>query len=1013
MSRKASDRTIEQAVTDRDGAGDRDGSGITLLFLVLAPGADRHPAYWLDCPRETDLVKLEQALNEVLVDASYQEGRLSGGADLNELLASWKKEGHVYFAQKQFHPGVTDNLAHTVVEALVLTGMPRGAVRVASGSFYLFDGQEEQDIIFERSRYRLFHPLVETFEIAPLASAAAILPFPRVKLKRPAPPEEIDMELDDDGLLALSRDRLLALSLGEMRCVKEHFDDESRKRAREDIGLPDAPTDVELEIIAQTWSEHCKHKIFNAEIEYSEKLSTSGPDAPEHNRFVKSLYKTFIKGATARLKEERPDLLSVFEDNSGVVRWTDDWAVCFKVETHNSPSALEPFGGALTGILGVNRDILGTGLGARPIFNTDVFCFASPESQELAMRPKLLPPETIPRDVRHGVEDGGNKSGIPTVNGAVYFDDRYRGKPLVFCGTGGLLPIRRGNVDMIAKHTQKGDRIVVAGGRVGKDGIHGATFSSEALHEGSPVTAVQIGDPFTQKRLIDFVIEARDRGLLTGITDNGAGGLSSSVGEMANLTGGATIDLAKVPLKYPGLADWEIVVSESQERMTMSTDRPDELIDLASSFGVEAVDIGEFDDSGSFTVKRGNRVVASLSLDFLHDGNPVLSLRAAWQAPELSAAPGSEPGHEEALLALLGHENIASRERIIRQYDHEVQGRSVIKPLMGPDQKAPCDAAVIKPLYERPEGLVVSNGLAPQWSEYDPYSMAAFAVDEAVRNAVCAGADPDTISLLDNFCWPDPVQSAGNPDGSYKLGQLIRACQGLFDACLAFKTPLISGKDSMKNDFDDGQVRLSIPPTLLISAMGRIEDSEKALSSNLKVPGDLIYLLSCGSQSLTGSHYSMLYGKRDRQLATFDSKAAPLLYRKIHEAVRDELLHSAHDLSEGGLLVALAEKVLGSRVGAEIDLAPLLSQSGQDPDFVFFAEGPSRLLVSIPAASKDRFEKLGFTDAGIAIFELGRVIDEPVLKITTGDAGLEFPASSLLEAWMKPLPITGVDGRAL
>lgn len=1015
MSREASQKAIQNPVDieSAEPGRARAGAGITLLFLVLAPGADRHPAYWLDCHPDTCRVKLEQSLNEVLVDASYQEGRLAGGADLTDLLAAWKKEGYVYFAQKQFHPGVTDNLAHTVEEALVLTGMPRGAVRVASGSFYLFDGQEEEDIIFEKSRYRLFHPLVETFEIAPLAGAAAILSFPRVKLKRPAPPEDIDLELDDDGLLALSRDRLLALNLAEMRCIKEHFEDENRRKTREEIGLPDAPTDVELEIIAQTWSEHCKHKIFNAEIEYSERLSTSGADAPEHNRFVKSLYKTFIKGATARLREERPDLLSVFEDNSGVVRWTDDWAVCFKVETHNSPSALEPFGGALTGILGVNRDILGTGLGAKPIFNTDVFCFASPASQELAMRPKLLPPETIPRDVRHGVEDGGNKSGIPTVNGAVYFDDRYRGKPLVFCGTGGLLPIKRDQIDMIAKHTQKGDRIVVAGGRVGKDGIHGATFSSEALHEGSPVTAVQIGDPFTQKRLIDFVIDARDRGLLTGITDNGAGGLSSSVGEMANLTGGATIDLAKVPLKYPGLADWEIVVSESQERMTMSTDRPDELIDLASTYGVEAVDIGEFDDSGSFTVKRGNRVVASLSLDFLHEGNPVLSLRAAWQAPEPTVSPGRAPGYEEALLALLSHENIASRERIIRQYDHEVQGRSVIKPLMGPDQKAPCDAAVIKPLHERPEGLVIANGLAPQWSEYDPYSMAAFAVDEAIRNAVCAGADPDTISLLDNFCWPDPVQSPGNPDGSYKLGQLVRTCQGLFDACLAFKTPLISGKDSMKNDFDDGQVRLSIPPTLLVSAMGRIANSEQALSSNLKVPGDLIYLLSCGSQSITGSHFSMLYGKRDRQLAALDFKAAPALYRMIHQAVREELLHSAHDLSEGGLLVALAEKVLGSGSGAEIDITPILTQTGQQPDFVLFAEGPSRILVSLPAASKDRFEKLGFADAGIEIVELGRVIDEPLLKVTTGDTGFEVPASRLLEAWMRPLPITGVDGRAL
>ncbi|HEY9714096.1 MAG TPA: AIR synthase-related protein, partial [Chroococcales cyanobacterium] len=682
-------------------------------------------------------------------------------------LAKWNGRGFKFWAERQFQPGVTDNLAHTVEEALEMAGL--NGIKVASGSGHVFALETVKSQMADRSnrtgftteadaarfieltsRYHLYHPLTDIFCVHDLADSLAngqtnartrLLGFPAVHLPEAARPEVIDLDLTDQQLDQLSKSRLLALTLAEMKTIVEHFKNDAVRQARAAKNLPPMPLDVELEILAQTWSEHCKHKIFNATINHTfENL------AGKKSETIKSLYKTYIQAPTRQLMKERDDLLSVFEDNSGVVKFNDQWAVCFKVETHNSPSALEPYGGALTGILGVNRDILGTGLGAKPIFNTDIFCFAYP-SDQLPQRPKLLPAETILNGVRKGVEDGGNKSGIPTVNGAIFFDNGYRAKPLVFCGTGGILPLDVNGLKGYEKHVQVGDRVVVAGGRVGKDGIHGATFSSEKLHEGSPQSAVQIGDPFTQKRLLDFVVEARDLGLITGITDNGAGGLSSSVGEMARLTGGATIELAQIPRKYPGLTDWEIVVSESQERMTIATRQFDKLSELAAKHKVEVTDIGQFTDHQHFEITNQGKVVAYLPLDFLHDGLPAMQLEAESHESQITMSTGPMPSDFKAiLLDLLSHPNICSRRDVIQRYDHEVQGMSVVKPLMGATQLAACDASVIAPVYSDKKGVVVSNGLCPRLSEHDAYVMAVSAVDEAVRNAVCVGADPGTIT---------------------------------------------------------------------------------------------------------------------------------------------------------------------------------------------------------------------------------------------------------------------------
>jgi phosphoribosylformylglycinamidine synthase len=975
------------------------------------------PLYWLqaEIPSFATLAEFVQdsewgqALQEVLIDPLLEELWCAKPTERQPWLDGWKRSGYEWFAERQFLPGVTDNLARTVQEALELKGF---VANVASGAGFLYKGDaipgKNVQAIENASRYQHFHPLTDKFVVHQLSGnhREEFLTFPAVHLPQPQPPKVIPLDLDDAGLIKLSQDRLLALTLNEMQAMRDYFKAEAVQQDRQMRGMPQWPTDVEVEIIAQTWSEHCKHKIFNATIKHRE----NGADAVTIN----SLYKTYIKKPTFDLMQTRTDLLSVFEDNSGVVRWNNEWAVCFKVETHNSPSALEPYGGALTGILGVNRDVLGTGLGAKPIFNTDVFCFAYPSSK-LADRPKLLPPKTILDGVRKGVQDGGNKSGIPTVNGAIFFHDGYRAKPLVFCGTGGLLPTTVHKKSGFKKHTSMGDSIVVVGGRVGKDGIHGATFSSEALHEGSPMSAVQIGDPFTQKRVLDFIIEARDRGLISGITDNGAGGLSSSVGEMAQFTHGATLELDNIPLKYPGLSDYEIVISESQERMTLSTKSFAELKRLAERYNVEATQIGTFNTKHYFEVTRRGKPVALLDLGFLHDGCPTLQLESEWTPPKVESNIGAEPEDlRTVLLGLLANPNICTREQVIRQYDHEVQGTSVIKPLMGPLQQGPCDAAVFRPLYEEEAGLVVSNGICPDLSYYDTYLMAKCAVDEAVRNAVCVGADPASIVLLDNFCWPDPVYTERNAEGKYKLAQLVRTCQGLAEAVEVYKTPLISGKDSMKNDFDDGTVRLSIPPTLLVSAMGRIENADSAISMDYKSCGDLIYILCAGRLGFAGSQYESSQGWRSDTLPALDLSKAAELYRKVHTAVREGWIKSCHDISDGGTLVSIAESVIGSGLGADISLSALKhaatacdgtshSDVCERVDFALFAEGPARLVVSVQPELRQEWEAMwtGFTCVCI-----GEVVQQDSLTVTDDAAQVVVTATlkEMVAAWKTPLP---------
>ncbi len=913
--------------------------------------------------------------------------------------------GFDWLIEVGLRPGVTDNVGRTALEALslMLNRTPAPDEKVYSARQYLLWGTLDRLAVEKIARDLLANELIHRYEIyhKDAFDYHKGIPayVPRVSETGVIQVSAIDLAVTDEELMRISRERLLALSLAEMKAIQAYFAAEPIMAARRRMGLDHRATDVEIEALAQTWSEHCKHKIFNADIEYTDE---------QGQRFViHSLFDTYIRGATEQVRKKlgaKDWCVSVFTDNAGIISWNDQYNLVFKVETHNSPSALDPYGGALTGIVGVNRDPLGTGRGSKLIFNTDVFCFASPFYEEpLPLR--ILHPRRIFEGVREGVEHGGNKSGIPTVNGSIVFDDRFLGKPLVYCGTAGIMPkIILGEPSHI-KEARPGDLIVMTGGRIGKDGIHGATFSSEELHEGSPVTAVQIGDPITQKRMADFLLEARDRGLYRCITDNGAGGLSSSVGEMARYSNGCRLDLQAAPLKYAGLQPWEILLSEAQERMTLAVppEKQDAFLCLAEKMGVEATVLGEFTNSGYFHVMYGEQTVAYLDMAFLHNGLPRMELSAVWQPPRHHEPDVTEPiDLTPVLMKMLSRLNICSKEYVVRQYDHEVQGGSVIKPLCGLYCDGPSDAAVLRPVLESLQGVVVSHGICPRYGDIDTYHMVACAIDEALRNFLCVGGSFEGIAGLDNFCWCDPLPGEKNPDAAYKLAQLVRANQALYDYTTAYGIPCISGKDSMKNDYLIGDVKISIPPTVLFSLIGRIDDVRLAVTMDAKAPGDLVYILGETFDETGGSEYYALNGCIGTTVPKVHAERALSLYQCLARAIALKLVRSCHDCSDGGLGVALAESAFAGGLGMTIHLKKVPAAKVIRNDVLLFSETQSRFVVTIAPENKPAFEDCM---QGTKLGEIGVVVSEPQFRIFgLNDAIIvDTDIFVLKECWQKPL----------
>lgn len=924
--------------------------------------------------------------------------------------------GGDHIIEVAFRPGVTDIPARELARGMVEIGLP--PCEAATATRYELTGDLSAADLRRLARGLLCNDTVEHYSLGPIdphfgTEAAASEAVERIALAG----------LDGDALLKISKERLLSLDLAEMHAIQEFYEEIGRE-----------PTDVELETLAQTWSEHCVHKTFRAAIDFT--WQDADGNVKEQLQ-VDGLLRQYIRAATETINP--PWLYSAFVDDAGIIAFDDEYDLAFKVETHNHPSALEPFGGANTGVGGVVRDIMG--VSARPIATTDVLCFG-PQDFDYAQLPDgVLHPRRIADGVVAGIGDYGNKLGLPTVNGAIIYDDGYLGNPLVFCGCVGLLPHGRHPTE-----PQVNDLVVALGGRTGRDGIHGATFSSaELTHDTSETagSAVQIGDPITEKGLIELIEAARDEGLYNAITDCGAGGFSSSVGEMAEELG-ADIELTNVKLKYPGLTPWEIWLSEAQERLVVAVPsaKLSRLQELADLWDVEVSVLGSFTGNGHLRVRYNGTLVADLPMAFLHDGLPRRQMTAIYRDKEAgryetrrqgdtrqgdtrqgdtrqgdtrqgdSRQGGASQGmgssqltidnsqlnidyYHDLLFALLAHPSVASKEDVIRRYDHEVRGGTLVRPLTGPAMDGPSDAAVLKPMgtWHHDKAFALSVGVNPLLGKHDPYAMAVSAIDEAFRNLVAVGADPDHVAILDNFCW-------GNPTLADRLGALVRTCQGCYDGAVTYGAPFISGKDSLYNEFN-GQ---PIPGTLLISAISVVPEMGRVTTSPLKTPGNLLYLLGETKEELGGS---LLYHHLDQEGGIAPTMPTEPLqrYRLLHQAIRQGLIQSCHDLSEGGLAIAIAEMALAGRLGAHVAIDEMTGRQDDkinDVSIALFSESNGRLLLEVAPENRATVET-HFAD--VPLFRLGEVTVQQQLTIKySGNSVIDLPVTALINAWKGSTP---------
>jgi phosphoribosylformylglycinamidine synthase II len=762
----------------------------------------------------------------------------------------------------------------------------------------------------------------------------------------------------DQDLLTISRETHVGLNLEEMTALREYFEQKGRN-----------PTDVEVQTFGQTWSEHCFHKTFKGNV------------ITEKGR-VSNLLKTYIVRATSELR--KPWCISVFEDNAGIMRFNRKYAITAKVETHNHPSAIEPFGGAATGVGGVIRDILG--VWADPIASTDVLGFGPLDYEYEKLPQGIKHPKYVFRGVVAGIGCYGNNMGIPTVNGAIYFDESYVGNVVVFCGCIGLLPVGK-----FAKKAKAGDVLLLAGGRTGRDGIHGVTFASAELTKDSEEIsrpAVQIANPIEEEKLKRAIIEIREKELGSGITDLGGGGLSSSVGEMAHRFGcGARINLEKVPLKERNLSPWEIYISESQERMLLLIP-PKNLAEVREIFDtedVEATPIGELTEDENLVILYKGSKVAELEIAFLF--NPPRPERSAiWKGK-----PATEPAFHEprdlqsTLLKLLAAPNITSREKVVRTYDHEVKGNTVLKPLHG-SAAGPSDAAIIKPIDNSWKGVTIACGINPNYGKIDSYWMAASAIDEAIRNSIAVGGR--RIALLDNFVW-------GNPEKPSNLKSLVEACKACYKFAKGFKTPFVSGKDSLYNESPLG----SVTPTLLITAIGILPDIRKTVTLDLKSPGNPVYIVGETFKELGGSAYYRENGFIGNLVPKVRLGHAKQVMDAVIRAHDLSLTRACHDVSEGGLAVAAAEMVISGGYGVELHLKNVPRNGDIDRnDFLLFSESNSRFLVEVPKNLKGEFEA---AMKAVPHAQVGEVMTDPQLAVCGLDDDLIVDAElgELLSAW--------------
>jgi phosphoribosylformylglycinamidine synthase len=906
---------------------------------------DRHPG-------EVALERLLAAVADPVVEAA--SWRLAHGQSAATIPNGTVEVGRL--------SGVTDAEGRELEALAARLGLD--TLRAASATGYRFDPAPAPHLLERLTREVLANPTVDRWAFGPLAPSFGDPASPHGELVEVVPVRA----LSPAQLEELSRKRLLSLDRPEMLAIQQFFQDTGRD-----------PTDAELETLAQTWSEHCLHKTFRARIHFTWRQAGGEVRSRET---IDGLLATHLRAATDAVAA--PWVRSALVDNAGIVAFDDRADLAIKVETHNHPSALEPFGGANTGVGGVVRDILG--VSARPIACLDVLCFAPPDTPESEIPAGVLHPRRVAEGVVAGIGDYGNKLGLPTVAGAVVYDPGYLGNPLVYCGAVGLLP-----TGSHPRDPHPGDAVVVVGGRTGRDGIHGATFSSADLSAETgqiASSAVQIGEPITEKQVMELIDLARDQGLYTAITDCGAGGLSSAVGELASEVG-VEVDLADAPRKYAGLQPWEVWLSESQERMVLAVppDCLDRLRQLGDELAVETTVLGHLTGDRRLVVNHGTLKIVDLPMDFLHGGCPRRELAAEWceptrpdgAAPEVTGPADLSAG----LLALLRHPDVASKEAIVRTYDHEVRGGTLVRPWCGPGGDGPTDAAVCVPLghWDTGKAFALAVGINPRLGRVDPYRMAVAAVDEVFRNLVAVGADPGQVALLDNFCW-------GNPTLPDRLGSLVRASQGCHDAAVAYRAPFVSGKDSLFNEFEGRQ----IPGTLLITGLAPVPDRTRVVTSAPAAPGLVVYLLGDTKAELGGSLWA------EHLAWTGGEVPAPLAdpvprYQAVHRAIRAGLVQAAHDPSEGGLGVALAELCVAGRVGLTISGECHALRAAE----WLFAESLGRLILVVRPADVEAFEA---TVAGQPLLRLGSTTDDASLTVDLdGQAVVRLTLDALVAAW--------------
>ncbi|MBU1056275.1 MAG: phosphoribosylformylglycinamidine synthase [Proteobacteria bacterium] len=912
-----------------------------------------------------------------------------------------------------YKPGVKDNPGSTAVEAIEdligtkISGSFKKDAAVYTSKRYCIKGHDLSRKNIEKiARELLSNDIIQQTKIYSKAdwnSKEGIgYIIPKVVLNHIPTVSTISIK-SDEILQKVSDKRNLALNPNDIFAIRSYFLREDVLAARATEGLSE-PTDLELEYICQARSDHCNHNTFRGLFRYTD-LETGDTET------VDNLFKTCIEAPTLFLKDKKPWVVSVLWDNAGAGLFDEDNYYVITGETHNSPSNMEAYGGAITGIVGVYRDPLGTGKGSKLIMGSYGFCVGHRDYNGPLM--PHLHPRRLLDGVIEGVRDGGNKSGIPTPFGQVLFHHGYMGKCLVFVTALGIMPATIKKEPAELKKTSVGDFIIMCGGRVGKDGIHGVTASSEVFSENTPAGHVQIGDPYTQKKMHDFLLEARDEGLIAFITDNGGGGLSSSIGESAIYSNGCEIDLDKVPLKYEGLDQWEIWVSESQERMTVAVkpEHLDRFFELSAKHAVESTAIGEYTNSGKLHIKYNSKTCAYVDMDLLAAGFPQWEFDAVWYPPAMRGLYEpviTEPeDYNKLLLDILSRPNICSKEWICKQYDHEVQGGSVIKPLVGKKRDINSDAVVIRPVLDSNKGIAFSQAILPMYSAIDAFHMTCCTIDEAVRRLICVGGSMDHIGGVDNFCWPNvQYHPVNNPDGKFKAAQLVRSCKALAKTCLSYEIPLLSGKDSMYVDgYLSGKYgeshKTSALETMQFSAVSVINDIHKCITMDCKIPGDLVYVLGETQNELGASEYYEHFGYIGLNVPQVFPVQFVKLYRALCEAIDKGLVASAHGIYRGGLGVHLAMVAMGGDLGLRVDIDCVPINGLDRIDSIFFSESAGRIIVTVAPENKNIFENI-FN--GLCYANIGEVTEnkELIVNSTKNKNIICLSVDALKKAWKQP-----------